>query len=170
MKFVKFIHQGLERYGQLTDNGIRSYPLTFDPWQKNFDTKFRHTHFLQKTMDPSAVTFLPPMRKTGKIICVGLNYMDHAKEGGHANPISPAIFLRVPSSITGHDQPLIKPKESDRFDYEAELAVIIGQKIRRAPQATALDAVLGYTCFNDGSLRDYQRRSGALYCHGGCIA
>ncbi|HVR51531.1 MAG TPA: fumarylacetoacetate hydrolase family protein [Pseudorhodoferax sp.] len=107
----------------------------------------------------SALRWLAPMPATGRIICVGLNYALHAREGGHALPDYPAIFLRGALSAVGHGEPLVKPALSERFDYEAELAVVIGRRGRHVRAADALDLVAGYTCFNDGSARDFQRKS-----------
>ena len=103
--------------------------------------------------------WLPSVQRPGKIVCLGLNYADHAAEGGHKKPEYPSFFLRVPSSLAAHGEALLRPRVSDRFDYEAELAVIIGKPGRHLTEANALDVVAGYTCFNDGSLRDYQRKT-----------
>jgi 2-keto-4-pentenoate hydratase/2-oxohepta-3-ene-1,7-dioic acid hydratase in catechol pathway len=84
---------------------------------------------------------------------------DHAAEGGHPIPDYPALFMRTATSIVGHGQPLVRPQASDRFDYEAELMVVVGRRCRHASESDALDAVFGYGVFNDGSLRDYQRKS-----------
>lgn len=94
-----------------------------------------------------------------KIICVGLNYADHAKEGGHAIPEHPSFFIRVNSSQVAHNEPMLVPKQSsERFDYEAELAVVIGKTARHLTAENALDCVAGYSCYNDGSVRDFQRK------------
>lgn len=103
---------------------------------------------------------LPPVPRPGKILCIGLNYVDHAKESGHAVPDYPAVFMRGASSLTGHNHPLLRPVCSDRFDYEAELAIIIGRRVHAVSEQNALSCVAGYACFNDGSLRDYQMKSG----------
>lgn len=108
---------------------------------------------------PEAVRYLPPVQRPGKIICLGLNYAAHAAEGGNAAPEYPSFFMRGASSLIGHGAPLIRPKVSDRLDFEAELAVVIGQNARHLTQANALNCVAGYSCFNDGTLRDYQRRT-----------
>ncbi len=105
------------------------------------------------------VNFIPLVDRPGKIICLGLNYADHAAEGGHARPEYPAFFMRGPSSLAAHLQPLIRPKVSDKFDYEAELAFVVGKTARHLTAANALEHVAGYSAFNDGSLRDYQRKS-----------
>jgi len=106
----------------------------------------------------AGVKFLTLVANPGKIICVGLNYADHAKEGGHAIPDHPSFFLRVNSSQVAHQHPMRVPKASAKLDYEAELAVIIGQKARHLNLDNALDCVAGYSCYNDGSVRDYQRK------------
>lgn len=103
--------------------------------------------------------FLPVVPRPGKIVCLGLNYADHAKEGGHARPEYPNFFLRGATSIIGHNAPIIRPRASTKLDYEAELAVVIGQRARHLTKANALDCVAGYACFNDGSIRDYQRKT-----------
>ncbi|MFN4350261.1 MAG: fumarylacetoacetate hydrolase family protein [Hylemonella sp.] len=107
----------------------------------------------------AGVRFLPVVPRPGKIVCLGLNYADHAKEGGNARPEYPSFFLRGATSMTGHLAPIIRPKASTKLDYEAELAVVIGQRARHLTAANALDCVAGYACFNDGSIRDYQRKT-----------
>ncbi len=105
------------------------------------------------------VTLGLPVPEPGKIVCIGLNYVDHAKEGGNPIPDSPAVFLRTRSSLVAHGQPLVRPLCSDKLDYEAELAIVIGKPGRNVREADALSHVFGYACFNDGSVRDYQRKS-----------
>lgn len=103
---------------------------------------------------------LAPVLNPSKAIAVGLNYIDHAAESPYKDaPKYPVLFHRFPSSWVGHNQPLIKPKVSDQFDYEAELAVIIGKAGRYISKDKALDHVVGYSLFNDGSIRDYQFKS-----------
>ena len=107
----------------------------------------------------ASVTMLPLIPNPGKIVCMGLNYADHAKEGGNARPEFPSFFLRGNSSMVGHNQAIVRPKASTQLDYEAELAVIIGKKARHLTADNALDCIAGYSCFNDGSIRNYQRKS-----------
>ena len=107
----------------------------------------------------SSVTMLPLIPNPGKIVCMGLNYADHAKEGGNARPEYPSFFLRGNSSMVGHNQAIVRPKASTQLDYEAELAVIIGKKARHLTADNALVCIAGYSCFNDGSIRNYQRKS-----------
>lgn len=105
------------------------------------------------------VRFELPIAQPPKIICMGLNYADHAKEGGNARPEYPSFFMRGAPSMTPHNAPIIRPKASTKLDYEAELAVVIGKRARHLTQDNALSCVFGYSCFNDGSLRDYQRKT-----------
>ena len=100
-----------------------------------------------------------PLVRPGKLICLGLNYHDHAAEGGNVAPEYPAFFLRCQTSLLDPGAPLQRPRCSDKLDFEAELAVLIGSPARHRTLADALDCVGGYSIFNDGSLRDYQRRS-----------
>lgn len=108
----------------------------------------------------SEIAFLPPLHNPGKIICLGLNYRDHAIETNNPIPTYPVVFARWANTLAGHGQPMLRPKESEQFDFEAELAVIIGKTTRRVSKRAALASVAGYSCFNDGSIRDYQRKSG----------
>lgn len=102
----------------------------------------------------------PLVPEPGKVICLGLNYFDHAKEGGRDKPDYPWFFLRGASSLIAHKGIGRVPSVSVKFDYEAELAVVIGTRVpRHTRQATALAHVFGYACFNDMSVRDYQKRT-----------
>ena len=100
-----------------------------------------------------------PISHVGKFIAIGLNYADHAKEGGHARPDYPSFFMRGPSSLTAHQAPIIRPKASTKLDYEAELAFVMGKRAKHCSLENALEHVVGYSIFNDGSVRDYQRKS-----------
>jgi 2-keto-4-pentenoate hydratase/2-oxohepta-3-ene-1,7-dioic acid hydratase in catechol pathway len=102
------------------------------------------------------VTFLPVIPNPGKIVCVGLNYEEHRVEGNRPKTADPALFLRLADSQTGHLRDLICPEESKQFDYEGEIACVIGKAGRRIPEASAYDHVAGYACYNDASARDWQ--------------
>ena len=104
-------------------------------------------------------TLLPPIPKPPKILCIGLNYRSHAAEVGQPIPDYPVIFPRWPTSVVGHGTPIVCPASSTQFDYEAELLIVIGKGGRRIAKDEALDHVAGYSCFNDGSIRDYQFKS-----------
>lgn len=115
----------------------------------------------QAKRQPLAGTRLAPLvPEPGKTVCLGLNYFDHAKEGGRDKPDYPWFFFRAASSFVAHGEPGVVPSISPKFDYEAELAVVIGRKVpRHTKEADALQYVFGYSCFNDMSVRDYQKRT-----------
>ncbi|MBS7707155.1 fumarylacetoacetate hydrolase family protein [Chelatococcus asaccharovorans] len=107
-------------------------------------------------VDPASMRLLPPLAEFGKIICVGLNYADHAAESPYDRPKFPVFFLRVDTGIIGPNDPIIRPLISDHLDFEAELAVVLGSGGRRIAEEQALGHVAAYTVFNDGSIRDWQ--------------
>lgn len=107
----------------------------------------------------ASIKLLMPIADPGKIVCVGLNYHDHAKETGQAAPDYPPLFLRCITSLVGPSDPMVVPHCSEQLDYEAELTVVIGKPCRNVSQDEALEYVFGYTCLNEGSIRDYQRKS-----------
>ncbi len=120
------------------------------------------------------IEFLPVIPDPDKIIAVGLNYRSHVLEGGRDIPEWPMIFTRFNNSQVGHGQAMIKPKVSDKFDFEGEMAVIIGKTCRHVSEADALSVVAGYACYNDGSIRDYQRHTsqfvpGKTFYHSGAF-
>ena len=104
------------------------------------------------------VTLLPPIPDPDKIICIGLNYRDHAKEANMKIPENMSLFSRLTNTLVAHGAPILRPKVSGDLDYEGELGVIIGKPGRHIAERDALDHVFGYTCFNDGSVRDFQLR------------
>ena len=111
-----------------------------------------------------SVTLLPVIHDCAHCYCVGVNYEDHLREVQDAGvarprPKQPSLFIRYPETFVAHGEPLVVPKVSDDFDYEAELAVIVGKGGRYIPRERAMDHVAGYSCFNDGSVRDWQFHS-----------
>jgi len=109
----------------------------------------------------AGLTFGLPVARPGKIICLGLNYLDHVKEGPQKDniPKFQSIFFRVLTSLTPHLHPLMRPKTSIQLDYEAELVVVIGKHAKHLTMANATDCIAGYTCGNEGSVREYQRHT-----------
>ncbi len=109
----------------------------------------------------SGLKLAMPVANPGKIICLGLNYLDHVKEGGYKDniPKFQSIFFRVLTSMAAHGQPLLRPKKSIQFDYEAELVVIIGKRARHLTLENAADCIAGYSCGMEGSIREYQRHT-----------
>lgn len=110
-------------------------------------------------LDAGTLTYRPVVPRPGKIICLGLNYVDHAAEAKYEKPTYPVTFLRTTTSLLGHGEPLVVPRVSEQLDYEAELAVVIGKGGRNIAKEDALAHVAGYACFNDASIRDYQLKS-----------
>lgn len=107
----------------------------------------------------SDITYLPTVPNASKIIGIGFNYRKHAAETGLKVPEHPIVFARWSESHVGHEQPLLAPRESEQYDYEGELAVIIGRRARRISEGDALGCVAGYSIYNDGSVRDWQYRT-----------
>ena len=111
------------------------------------------------TLKYAQLTLLPVIPNPDKILCVGLNYHDHVAETGRALTEKPAIFVRMPASQVAHGQAIIRPPESERLDYEGEIAIVIGQGGRRIAEADAWSHIAGYSCYNDGSIRDWQNHT-----------
>jgi acylpyruvate hydrolase len=110
-------------------------------------------------LESTQIEYLPPLPAPAKIICLGLNYADHAAESGFKAPDYPSIFSRFGSSLIGHGAPLVRPRVSTRFDYEGELVAVIGRRGRHISKGAALDHICGYSIFNDASVRDYQMKT-----------
>jgi 2-keto-4-pentenoate hydratase/2-oxohepta-3-ene-1,7-dioic acid hydratase in catechol pathway len=108
------------------------------------------------TLKLAQLTLLPVIPNPGQIFCIGLNYGDHVRETGRQVTETPTIFLRLPDSQVAHGQDIVRPAESHRLDYEAEIAVIIGKGGRRIKEEDAWSHIAGYSCYNDGSVRDWQ--------------
>jgi 2-keto-4-pentenoate hydratase/2-oxohepta-3-ene-1,7-dioic acid hydratase in catechol pathway len=167
MKLLSYRHDGKDRYGVVVEDGV------VDAWQRLGDRFADLKAALAGGMaDLSAlangtaadlsideIEFLPPITNPDKIICVGLNYATHVKETGRSDSEYPVLFTRFANTQVGHKQPMVKPRDSDKFDYEGELAVVIGKKGRHVPVERALDYIAGYSCYNDGSIRDWQRHT-----------
>ena len=171
MKLVSYVTGGKASYGALVGGRIVDLsrapgaPSDLKGWIAGAPETLQgaaawlETAAGSQAVDPVEITWLPVVPNPGKFICLGLNYADHAAEGGFDVPSYPALFMRAPSSLLGNGQPLVRPRVSETLDFEAELAVVIGRGGRHLAEAQALDAVFGYTAFNDGSIREYQRRT-----------
>ena len=162
MKLASVELDGRQTFGAITAGGF--VELANDRWPtlKAFIADGEHLHPLTATQPNRALadlTWRPPIVAPARIICVGVNYDLHRREMGREVPEHPVLFVRFPSSLVGHKQSLQKPSISDRFDYEGELAVVIGRTVRHISEADACDAIAGYACFLDGSVRDWQRHT-----------
>ena len=149
MKLARFLYQGKEGFGTVEDGKIVVTQNQPEICSGLLDTNF---------FSLSEVKLLPPV-SPGKIVAVGLNYKMHSEEFGEAVPKEPKLFLKPPSAVIAHGEKIIRP-QSERVDYEAELAVVIGKTCAKVPETEAEDYILGYTCFNDVTARDLQSIDG----------
>lgn len=147
MKIARFLYKNKKAYGLLKQGCIA-------PIAGSIFTNFKVTN---KKISLSKIKLLPPVEPE-KIICVGLNYIDHAKELNMQLPKEPVIFLKPPTAVIGPDQKIIYPKQTRQLEYEAELAVVIKKTASYITKRHAKDYILGYTCLNDVTARDLQKK------------
>jgi 2-keto-4-pentenoate hydratase/2-oxohepta-3-ene-1,7-dioic acid hydratase in catechol pathway len=170
MKLIRFGESGIEKPGVLLPNGSL---LDISGFTKNFDESFFENEGIEKLQNwlntdgqnapgiSNSTRLGPPIAKPSKIICVGLNYAKHALESGVSVPPEPVLFFKAPSSITGPNDDIIIPKNSEKTDWEVELAVVIGKRALYVDEPKAMDYVAGYMLHNDVSEREFQlERSG----------
>ena len=155
MRIVTFEHGGTVRHGVRAGDRVTVYPTAGSAVDLAVNPA---AYAAGEEVAIGDVTLLAPVPRPGKVICIGLNYRAHAEEGGNAIPDYPAIFLRGPTALVGPDQPIVLPECSDKLDYEAELGVVIG-RVATNVRDNPLDYVAGYCCFNDATIRDYQRKT-----------
>ncbi len=162
MKLVSFeLDDGSAAYGAVIDDRIvRLDTLPSAPADLKSAIAINHWPTLPANGDIalSSVRLLPPIPNPGKILCVASNFREW-QAGEKPDPEYPIVFTRFPESMNGHDQPLIKPAVTQKFDFEGELAVIIGQHGHKIPRERAMEHVAGYSCLNDGSVRDWQKHT-----------
>jgi 2-keto-4-pentenoate hydratase/2-oxohepta-3-ene-1,7-dioic acid hydratase in catechol pathway len=166
MKLSSYKINGVASYGIASDEGLidLSSRLRAYPDLKSLlgaDVKSIGGQFAREKPDYTLeeIEFLPVVPNPSKIICIGLNYEDHRLEAGLPKSENPALFLRNPESQTGHLRPILRPRESMTLDYEAEVAVVIGKPGRRISRSHALEHVAGVSCYNEGSVREFQRHT-----------
>jgi 2-keto-4-pentenoate hydratase/2-oxohepta-3-ene-1,7-dioic acid hydratase in catechol pathway len=167
MKLLSFRNGGKETYGVVSGDGVidlgkrlgATYPDLKTLLAKGGLDEAKKAATGAADAPLSAIEFLPVIPNPGKIICVGLNYKAHREETGRQPSDNPALFIRFADSQTAHKQPLVKPKASNMLDFEGELAVIIGKKARHVKEEDAFSIVAGYSCYNDGSVRDWQNHT-----------
>ncbi len=164
MRVLSFERDGQPSYGLMTDDGIIDAGARLAGKFTDLRAVLRAGALNQlkslEALEPDCaeedISYLPVIPNANKILCVGINYMGHIKETGRDVPSHPVMFTRFADSMVGHGQPLIRPRVSEQFDYEGELAVIIGKTARHVSCDDAMDYVAGYSCCNEGSVRDYQ--------------
>lgn len=170
MKLMSFAHQGRVSYGAWTPEGIHDLGASLDPTLTDVPSLLAAENGLQLAamqvasgtsprLQDSDVTWLPPVPRPSKIFCIGVNYADHAAETQIATAAHPTVFTRFADTQIGHQQPLLMPMESAQFDFEGEMAVVIGKPGRRIAAADAWDHIAGCACYNDASVRDWQFHS-----------
>ncbi len=165
-KFISFSRNGKSSFGLLTEAGVIDCAKDFPDlmaavkadaltWLASSASK-RPIDFLE-----SEITFEIPLTQPEKIICVGVNFPDRNEEykDGNAAPQNPSLFIRFPRSFTGHNQPLIRPPESNQLDYEGEIAIIIGKGGRRISEIDSLSHISAITLCNEGTIRDWVRHA-----------
>jgi acylpyruvate hydrolase len=118
------------------------------------------------TVSEKSAKYLTPIPSPGKVLCIGLNYRKHAEETGSPIPTYPVVFTRFNNTLVPHNGKMLSTSHSDQYDWEAELAVVIAKKCRNVPKSKALSVIGGYACFNDGSIRDWQLKSGGQFTLG----
>lgn len=167
MKLVRYWHDNAARTGLVRDDQVVDV-VTLAPALESLGAALTADGrgVLANTLGASvaavplaAVTLLPPLAAGARLFCIGLNYKTHVEETGRDLPAQPSVFIRTAESVVGANAPMIRPAVSEHFDFEGELAVVIGTPGHRITEAAALAHVGGYTCFNDGSLRDFQKFS-----------
>ena len=168
MRVVNFVADGRPGIGLAVDGGIVDASARLGGTTDLFEL-LQAGRLEELRSDVSAspdyrfdeVRFLPVIANpAAKFLCIGINYRPHMLEMGKEPPSHPVVFVRFANSQVGHNEALIKPAASEKYDFEGELAVIIGKRARQVSREDALSHVAGFTCFNDGSLRDFQRHSG----------
>ena len=167
MKLVNFLYKGEKNIGALLDDGVCSFKSISDKYSISMlefveqmdDLSPKVSKFINSNPEViplSEIEFLPVIERPGKVLAVGLNYKDHAKETGMDLPEVPMIFTKQSTSVLGHQGEIHKPKVSDAVDYEGEMAFVIGKKCRHVSKEEALDVIAGVTICNDVSVRDWQ--------------
>ena len=168
MRIATYTHGGTQSYGVVTPSGIvdlgkrigAKYPTLLSLLEKgSLDDARRAAEGQKGDFPESEITYLPLIPDRINIYCTGLNFQDHIDETQLEKPKNPRLFMKLDESLVGHKVPLIRPKASTEFDFEAELMVVMGKEARYVSQADAKKYVAGYTLFNDGSLRDFQKRT-----------
>lgn len=165
MKLASFSHVGVSSWGIVADGGVVDVGARTAGRTPTLADAFADmpvlAYFAGRPPDYrlSEVTLLPPIPESRRIMCVGLNYKSHIAETGRDTPKYPMLFPRYPDSLVGDGQAMLRPQASDKFDFEGELAFVIGKPGRHIPREQALSHVAGYACLNDGSVRDFQRHT-----------
>ncbi len=168
MKLIRYGLQGKERPGILVENGIVDLRAAFPDIPDIGETFFRDGWISKiavasEPLVPLDVRLGSPVDRPSKIICIGKNYYEHAKEGGFDTPAAPLLFSKTPNSLNGPFDPVLLPQSSKKVDWEVELAVIIGKEGKRISRESAFDFIAGYAVMNDVSAREAQFSDGQWF-------
>ena len=150
MRVVSFEHRGERGFGIVRGASVFAHDGELDP--SALDRIAGGTE-----LPLGEIAFLPPIPSPRKILCIGINYEAHRIEMGREKPEHPVVFVRFATTLVGHERAIVKPRVSERLDFEGELAVVIGRRARNVKAERALEIVAGYSCFDDASVRDWQR-------------
>ncbi len=165
MKLISFLNQGVPSYGIVQGDdvldltpilGAQAPDLKALIAKDLLGAAAEAAKTQPFTLKFSQLTLLPVIPNPGQIFCIGLNYGEHVQETGNKVTEKPVVFTRFPDSQVAHNQDILRPAESHRLDYEAEIAIVIGKGGRRIKEEDAWDHIVGYACYNDGSIRDWQ--------------
>ena len=165
MKLISFLNQGVPSYGIVQGDDVLDLTPILGAQAPDLKTLIAKDLLGAAaeaaktepfTLKFSQLTLLPVIPNPGQIFCIGLNYGEHVQETGNKVTEKPVVFTRFPDSQVAHNQDILRPAESHRLDYEAEIAIVIGKGGRRIKEEDAWDHIVGYACYNDGSIRDWQ--------------
>jgi 2-keto-4-pentenoate hydratase/2-oxohepta-3-ene-1,7-dioic acid hydratase in catechol pathway len=171
MKLVSFRHAGQGSFGVVVGEGV----VDLAPYAAQVGSTLKEAlgrnslaaiatlaRVAKATLALDGLDLLPVVPDPDKILCIGINYLAHLKETGRETPERPTIFTRFADSQTAHNAAIVRPAASEKLDFEGELAVVIGRNARHVKAANAFDYIAGYSCYNDGSVRDWQRHASQM--------
>ena len=166
MRWLSFVSKGGSSFGYVEEESVVDLGAVCNLPDLKSTLQSGSLDFLQKVLCDlapriplQAIEYLPPIPNPSKVLCVGLNYLEHQEETGHRGGDQPTLFIRFGEAQVGHNGIMLRPKESNSLDFEGEIAMVIGVPGRRIPIEKCLDHVFGFSCYNDGSVREYQRHT-----------
>lgn len=164
MRWVSYAIDGVETYGPLVDGGVANAAAASGI--QTLKEAIAAERLAEIASELTAadyaleqIRFLPTIPKPDKILCVGLNYREHQEETGRGGEANPTIFVRFAAAQVAHNEAMVRPKESNTLDFEGEIALVIGKPARRIAKENWPDYIAGFSCYNDGSVREYQRHT-----------
>ncbi|MXW07944.1 MAG: fumarylacetoacetate hydrolase family protein [Gammaproteobacteria bacterium] len=166
MRWLSFIFEGRCAFGYVEEENVVALSAVCNLPDLRSALQNGCLDFLQQVLCDrapriplQAIEFLPPIPNPSKVLCVGLNYLAHQEETGHGGEDQPTLFVRFGEAQIGHNGTMLRPQESNSLDFEGEIALVVGSPGRRIPKEESLDHVFGFSCYNDGSVREYQRHT-----------